>query len=156
MLPSTQTTRKPIYKTAHPSVLLETQLPIFQILPFSPVKTQTTLHVLTVNTVELVVSRDSSSRDSGSIPIASKYFLAALSLNPSLLFPQHSSNVIQPQIPTTYQPHTQAHINTNNLPNTQSGPSSHSNTQPPATHSHKHTHLHATSQKPSPIRTRHR
>jgi len=74
MLPSTQTTRKPVYKTAHPSVLLETQLPIFQILPFSPVKTQTTLHVLTVNTVELVVSRDSSSRVSGSIPIASKNF----------------------------------------------------------------------------------
>ena len=38
--------------------LLETQLLFFQILPYSPVKAKTTRHVITVSTVELVVSRD--------------------------------------------------------------------------------------------------
>ena len=55
-------------------IFLESQLPFLQNLPFSPVKRHITVLLNTVNTVELVVSRDSSSRVSGSIPIASKYF----------------------------------------------------------------------------------
>ena len=62
--------------------LLETQLLFFQNLPYSPIKVQTTHHVITVNTVELVVSRDSISRVAGSIPIASKIIFGRPVLEP--------------------------------------------------------------------------
>ena len=96
MHPTFQTVHHPNYKTAHPSVLGCTSRNPTPALPNPSIlssQSTNTLHGITVNTVELVASRDFISRVAGSIPIASKkkkfFFLAALSLNLSLLHPQH-------------------------------------------------------------------
>jgi hypothetical protein len=94
MHPTFQTVHHPNYKTAHPSVLGCTSRNSTPALPNPSIlssQSTNTLHGITVNTVELVASRDFISRVAGSIPIASKiiFFLAALSLNLSLLHPQH-------------------------------------------------------------------
>ena len=93
MHPTFQTVHHPNYKTAHPSVLGCTSRNPTPALPNPSIlssQSTNTLHGITVNTVELVASRDFISRVAGSIPIASKIsyiFLAAMSLNPSLLHP---------------------------------------------------------------------